>query len=228
MITYLQDFISIFYPKICLGCKQPLVKNEELLCLHCLLNLPQTNFHLLPDNKIQKIFTGRHHFHKATAFLYFAKGGIVQSILHHLKYKNYPEVGILIGKIMGTKLDEDGFFNDIDLLVPVPLHPNKQKKRGYNQSDMICHGLEKAVGIPISSQNLMRTAFSESQTRKSRFDRWLNVEKIFAIQKAEDFIEKHLLLVDDVVTTGSTVEACANKLIEIPGVKVSLLTLAHA
>jgi len=227
-MIFLQDFISLFYPQICLGCKQPLVKNEKLLCLSCLLNLPQTNFHKLRDNKIEKIFTGRFPFQKATAFLYFAKGGIVQSILHHLKYKNFPEIGVMMGEITGRQLKKDNFFNDIDFLVPVPLHPNKKKKRGYNQSEVICQGIKKATGTKLSTDNLVRSTFSETQTRKSRFDRWLNVEKIFAVQNPENFTNKHILLIDDVVTTGSTVEACATKLSTIENIKVSLLTLAHA
>ncbi len=226
-MSFLQDFVSIFYPQVCLGCKQPLVKNERLLCLLCHANLPYTDFHKFPDNKIQRVFTGRFGFQKATAFLYFSKGGIVQSILHHLKYRNFPEAAILMGEIMGERLGRDGFFSEIDSLVPVPLHPNKQKKRGYNQSEMLCKGLESTAGIPVSTQNLTRTTFSQTQTRKSSFERWRNVEKIFSINKPKAYIDKHLLLVDDIITTGSTVEACAVELNAIENTKVSLLTLAH-
>ncbi len=225
---FLHDLVDIIYPSACLGCRQPLVAQEETLCSYCLAELPKTNFHQIKENEVEKVFIGRCHLQKATSYLYFAKGGIVQSVMHQLKYKGKQEVGLFFGKMAGQELMNHGFFDDIDLLVPIPLHPAKLKKRGYNQSEVLACGLAEITGLAVETNNLVRVAHSETQTKKSRFARWLNVETIFEIQEPGIFNHKHVLLIDDVITTGATVEASATRIAAIPGTRVSLLTLAVA
>ncbi len=159
---------------------------------------------------------------------YFAKGGKVQHLLHQLKYKGIKEIGIYTGKLYGVTLKKSPFYTDVDVIIPVPLHPKKQRKRGYNQSEMFACGLAEAFSKPYDIKTLVRTYASETQTKKSRFRRWENVKEIFALKDHQHMINKHILLVDDVVTTGATLEACANMLLQIPGVKVSIATIACA
>lgn len=225
---YLRDLVDIIYPNACLGCRQPLVSQEEILCGQCLSELPKTNFHRIKDNEVEKVFIGRCHLKKATSYLYFSKGGIVQAFMHQLKYKGKKEVGSFFGRMIGQELKKDGFFDDLDYLLPIPLHPKKLAKRGYNQSGMLAAGMAETTGLPVLTDNLVRVAHSETQTKKSRFARWLNVESIFEIKDPTALRNRHLLLIDDVITTGATVEASATKLAAIPGVQVSLLTLARA
>ncbi|MEQ9263322.1 MAG: ComF family protein [Owenweeksia sp.] len=227
-VQWLHDFISVFYPEVCLGCTQPLVNQEKLICLNCLAELPKTNFHKQYNNPIFHLFTARIPFQKATAYLYFQKKGIVQSLIHNLKYNNFPEVGVRLGRMAGTDLIADDFPKGIDVILPVPLHPTKQSKRGYNQSESVANGLATIMGIPVITDKLVRVTRSSSQTRKSRFARWLNVEHVFEVNQPEDLTDRHVLLVDDVVTTGSTLEAAASRLLEIPALKISLFTLAYA
>lgn len=224
---WLQDFIDLLYPSTCSGCDSPLVKGEKLLCLSCKLELPKTNFHQLENNIVERSFIGKHPVQKATSYLYFVKNGIVQSIMHQLKYGDKPEIGVLLGKMAGFEL-KNSFFKGIDCLIPIPLHPKKLKKRGYNQSERIALGIELSTDIPCKTSVLIRSTFNETQTRKSRFNRWLNVEAIFEIDNALSMENKHVLLIDDVITTGSTIEAAVNQLKEIKGIHISVFTLAFA
>lgn len=227
-LAWLDDLIDVIYPNACLGCQVPLVSHEELICLHCRINLPKTNFHLTADNSIQKIFTGRCLLERATSYLYFAKGGIVQSLLHALKYKGRIDVGEYLAGIAVQDLLNSKFLKDVDIIVPIPLHPKKLAKRGFNQSEIIAKALASASGIALDTENLHRAIFTETQTRKSRFGRWLNVEAVFQLKNPELFNHKHILLVDDVITTGSTVESCILKMVSVPEIKISLFTLAVA
>ncbi len=225
---WFNDFIDLFYPDSCLGCQAPLVSNESTLCLQCLNELPQTQFHLLKNNAVEQVFIGRCHLQKATSFLYFSKGGIVQSMMHALKYKGRKEVAELLGSLAAQKLLKDGFFDDIDILAPIPLHPKKLALRGFNQSQLIASSMGAVSNIPVSDDNLIRTTHTDSQTKKARFARWLNVESVFELKEPQLLYNKHVLLIDDVITTGATVEACVTKLQSLPHIKVSLFTLGVA
>lgn len=226
-LTVLDDFVNLFYPKTCFGCGAPLVSEEHMLCLPCLAALPFTDYHNFNDNKVANVFMGRVHFQRAAALLHFYKGGRVQQLLHHLKYSHQPELGVYLGAMAAQYYQPVGFFKTVDFLVPIPLHPKKLAKRGYNQSEEIVKGMHYITNVPIMDK-LIRTENNATQTRKGRFDRWLNVETVFAVQNPKALENKHLLLVDDVLTTGSTIEAAATKLLAINGVRLSMLTLATA
>ena len=219
---------SLVYPKVCAACKSPLLKNEQAICIPCQFELPKARFHHLQDNPVERKFHGRCNIAAATAYYVFQKGGRVQQVLHHIKYEGQKEVGFLIGQWMGTELSQTAPYKTIDLVVPVPLHKDKLKKRGYNQSEWFGKGLAKSMACTLSTGNLLRHTASATQTRKSRYVRWKNVETIFKVQAPETFGNKHILLVDDVVTTGATLEACAHELLKIPGTKVSIATMAYA
>lgn len=227
-MTLFDDLISLFYPRLCAGCNTSLVKGEEVLCLKCLADLPRTNYHFYPENPVFQIFTGRVNITLATSFCRFDKGGRLQHILHQLKYNGNCEVGFKMGILFGYDLIQNSFYQDIDAIIPVPLHPKKEKKRGYNQSAEICKGLTESMNRPVIQGNLVREVHTASQTRKGRFERWENVSGIFDVKNKALFTGKHLLLVDDVVTTGATLEACCEPLLKIPGVRVSIATLASA
>jgi ComF family protein len=222
------DLISLFYPRLCAGCNSPLIKGEEVLCLKCLADLPRTNYHLYEENPVYQIFIGRANIALATSFCRFDKGGRLQHLLHQLKYKGNREVGRKMGFLFGFDLIQNLLYQDIDAIIPVPLHPRKEKKRGFNQSVEICKGLSESMKRPLILGNLIRQVDTSSQTRKGRFERWENVSGIFRIKNGSLLSGKHLLLVDDVVTTGATLEACCAALLEITGVKVSIATLASA
>ena len=175
-----------------------------------------------------QIFWGRIKIHSAASFLNFTKSGRVQKLVHQLKYKGKKEVGVLLGELYGSELKHAELYKDIDLVIPIPLHWKKQKKRGFNQSEMFGRGLAKAMNIRLDTVSLYRKVDTETQTKKSRIQRWENVSEVFALKSEAHLEGKHILLVDDVITTGSTMEASANKLLEIPGVKVSLATIAFA
>lgn len=222
----IDDFISLFYPKVCQACGNTLYRNEEVICSFCRVNLPKTNFHLDPDNELAKVFWGRVKLENTTALYFFTKAGKVQHLLHQLKYKNKPEIGIFLGKQYGSELIRQQAFQSINLVIPVPLHIKKKKIRGYNQSEMFAIGLSQSMKIPLETNHLIRTRASETQTRKSRFKRWENVKEIFAVTNPAAIEGKHILLVDDVVTTGATLEACASKLLEVQNVNVSIASIA--
>jgi len=165
---------------------------------------------------------------KASAFSFYTKGSRIRKLIHNLKYNGIQEIGHEMGRIYANNLRSSGFFEDIDLIVPVPLHPSKQRKRGFNQSECISSGISEATGLPVEFKSLRRISFSETQTRRSRYERWVNVEGIFYVANSTVFRGKHILLVDDVITTGSTIEACAAELLKIEEVKISVIALAVA
>ena len=224
--SLLDDFISLFFPHPCCACDDALRKNEEVLCSICLNSLPKTDFHLKEENPVAKLFWGRADIYAATAYYYFHKGDKVQRLIHQLKYRGARKVGIFIGEQMGYELKEAPRFSSVDMIVPVPLHPKKEKKRGYNQSAMFGLGLSRGFGKPMRTDILYRKQFTETQTRKSRAARWENVENVFAVHHPESFFGKHILLVDDVITTGSTLEACIHALERIPQVTISIAAMA--
>ncbi len=226
--SWFVDLFGLLFPDLCAACGEPLVRSEEVICMNCSYRLPRTDFHLFDDNPVSRIFYGRVHLEAATSYLFFNKGGKVQHLIHQLKYKKNKEIGVYVGKLLGHDLKEKGLMQQIEVVVPVPLHPKKQRIRGYNQSEQIAKGIAEAMQNKYSVNNLIRNTFTETQTKKSRYSRWLNVSGKFTVLHPEKLEGKSLLLVDDVLTTGATLEACAQELIKIKGVKVSVATLAYA
>lgn len=206
-----------------------MVRGEQTLCVSCLMKLPQTNFHKMRNNMIEKSFWGRIRIERATSFFFFMKGSDFQHLLHALKYKGRSDIGVYLGKRFGNELVTQPDFRNFDRIIPVPLHADKLKKRGYNQSEMIARGLSKAMNIPVDTKTLVRTTFTETQTKKSRIERWENVKSVFSANPAINLNGQHVLLVDDVLTTGATIEGCAQALLDKnPTVKISVATLAYA
>jgi ComF family protein len=227
-IPILYYLTELIFPRLCVTCGDKLIEQEQSICLHCLHHIPRTNFHLEPENRVAQLFYGRVKIEFATSFFYFSKGSKYQSLLHNLKYKGMKELGTEIGKHFGIDLLQSDDFSSVDLICPVPLHPQKEKKRGYNQSWWIASGIASQMQKTLSADNLKRVTATETQTRKNRFERWQNVEGIFELNDPEAFSGKHILLVDDVVTTGSTLEACAQAILSKTDARVSIATLATA
>ncbi len=227
-MIYLSDFISLIFPRICAGCGNSLWKHEEAICHFCEYHLPKTNFHADPENPVARLFHGRVGLESAAAFLSFNRGSKVQHLVHQLKYKGRKDIGIYLGEQYGHLLKNTPPFNSADAIIPVPLHKKKYMKRGYNQSEQFAIGLAKAMNIPVSRHLLTRTQATETQTRKSRFSRYQNVKEIFTVNSPQDWKSGHLLLVDDVITTGATLESCCQALNSIPEVKISVACIAAA
>jgi ComF family protein len=224
----LDDFISLLFPRLCYGCGNHLLRNEKLICTECYVVIPRTNYHLEHENPVAQLFWGRCLIERAAAFSYYNKGSRIRNLIHNLKYHGIKEIGSELGKIYGLILKSSGFTTGIDIIIPVPLHPTKKRNRGFNQSEIISEGLAAVSGLAVVTNALIRTTLSATQTRRSRYDRWTNVEGIFNIPDPEIIRGRHILLVDDVITTGSTIESCANELLKIEGVKVSVIALAYA
>lgn len=223
---YPLDFYRLFYPRICGGCEVPLVKGERHLCLHCRLELPFTKFESMKDNPVEKLFYGRVPLEFATSLLFFHKGEKVQQILHNIKYYEQKELAVFIGRIFGERLQNNTHLSDVTTILPVPLHPQKEHIRGYNQSALFAEGMNEVLQLKLSVNNLFRKVYTESQTRKSRTERWENVGDVFAVRNPAVLKGKHILLIDDVLTTGATLEACAHTLINDAGCRVSVATIA--
>lgn len=225
-LRILNDFLQLFFPRLCVSCERKLVDGEELICLDCIQNLVRTRYAWERDNPLEELFSGRIPFKKIASFAYFAKEGILQQIIHALKYRGKPQLGEILGKLAYRDTKSSDFFTSIDVLIPVPLHPKRIRKRGYNQSFHFAKGLSNFSGIALSSDNLVRIVNNPSQTTMSRTQRWKNVDGIFSVMHPEAFCEKHILLVDDILTTGSTLEACAKVLLEkCNGVKISIFVI---
>lgn len=227
-MSFINDFISLVYPEICPGCGNPLWKNEHIICTYCDFHLPRTNFHLYRENQFTRIFWGRAKIECASAYLFFNKGSTVQHLVHALKYKGRRDLGVWLGAQFGTFLATSSYFQSVDCIIPVPLHSQKLIVRGFNQSEEFAAGLSKSMKIPVVTDILYRKRTSETQTRKSRFLRWQNVEEIFEVKEFRKLEGMHLMLVDDVVTTGATLESCISTLNRIPGVRISLAAIAIA
>lgn len=222
------DFISLLFPRLCYGCGNHLLRNEKLICTECFVSIPRTDYHLKSDNPVARLFWGRCLIEKASAFSFYSKDSRIRKLIHQLKYKGIKEIGYELGRMYALSLRSSDFFDDINLIVPVPLHPSKKRKRGFNQSEIISEGISDVSGLPVDNISLERKNISDTQTRKSRFSRWTNVEGIFRIRDIERIMGKHVLLVDDVITTGSTIEACAEEILKIKDTKVSVIALAVA
>ena len=225
---WLSSFLSLLFPRCCVVCGRPLAKGEECLCTMCNINLPRTDYHLRKDNPVEKLFWGKIPLERATSFFFYRKGSDFRQILHQLKYGGQKDIGAIMGRYMAAELLASGFFEGVDVILPVPLHKKKQQIPGYNQSEWTARGIAAVTGISIDTESVVRQKNTETQTRKSSFERWENVEGIFRLHHAESLAGKHVLIVDDVLTTGATTVECASCLAEIEGIRISILTLAMA
>jgi ComF family protein len=221
------DFVALFFPRHCAACSGSLVKGEEIICTKCIADFPKTNYHRQETNPIEERLAGRLPVKHAWAFLKFRKKGIVQQLLHELKYNNRPELGVALGKIFGHELKNLGFDEAFDIIVPVPLHQSRKRKRGYNQSSKFAEGLSYSLGIPWSESVSIRKTKTETQTKKTKLERWENVKDVFSTSPLL-ISGKRVLLVDDVITTGATVEACGKHMIDLGCQELSIACLAEA
>jgi ComF family protein len=227
LLRFANDLLWMMYPSICASCNRPLFTGEECICTPCRFHLPRTGFHILPQNSVVKQFWGKIPVEHATAYYYFTKGERVQRLIHNLKYKGRKDVGLFIGRLMGVELQKS-VFNEIDIIVPVPLHQSRLRQRGYNQSDCFAEGLAAGLKKEFSFKAIERNLATSTQTRKHRFERYKNVENIFKVTDENLIVNKKVLLVDDVVTTGSTLISCAEAILEIPGTSVYIAAIACA
>lgn len=228
IITLFKQTLRLFYPHHCIGCNTDQISPPALLCFACLHHLPHTGFHLNPNNIVEQLFVGRVELQAAHSEFYFSKGELVQHMMHQLKYAGKIEIGIYLGEMMGKHLLEAKRFQQIDFIVPLPMHPKKERKRGYNQATVISQGVSNSTKIPLLIQRVIRKKITETQTKKDRTQRWQNVVDSFEIVRPETLKGKHLLLIDDVLTTGATMDACCAVLQTVPNIKLSIATIAIA
>ena len=215
--------LDVFYPNPCLLCKQSLNNAELHVCLKCANNLPYVHNSDRTEKMLQQIFWGRVDVEQVYTLFNYQKGNQVQDLLHHLKYKQKLKVGVHFGQVLGSAIND---VDDLSMIIPVPLHPKKQRQRGYNQSALIAQGIRQSLQIPVKENYIIRNTYTLSQTKFSKYDRWNNVRQIFTVNKPKKLTNKHVLLVDDVLTTGATLEACANALLQVENCRVSIATLA--
>ena len=225
-ISFWRRLLDLISPRICVVCGRRLSVTEEVICNKCNLHLPRTGFSNNPyENEMAKLFWGQIPIERAAALFHYESHAEIANIIYQLKYKNHPEIGPLMGRMVATELKRDDFFDGIDVIIPVPLTKKRFRQRGYNQSEEIAKGISEVTGLPVNKEVVKRTAFKGSQTRRSRWDRQENVEYAFELTPGEPIAGKHLLIVDDVVTTGSTIVACAKELVKAGSVKISVLSL---
>ena len=217
----------LFFPHTCVGCGSDVIDTDHFICLQCVNDLPHTNFAMHSNNPVEKKFWGRIPVASAMSEFYFSKTSVIQNLIHEFKYKGNKKIGHYLGNMIGKSLIDSNRFA-IDAIIPLPLFEKKEKKRGYNQAEILCYGISEELNIPVIKNNVIRMIHTETQTKKGRLERWTNVEKVFFVKHPESLENKHLLLVDDVITTGSTLEACGSKILKVKNVKLSIATLAIA
>ena len=222
----LHDFTHLFFPHICAGCGTDVLNHESPLCLRCIDQLPVTNFHVHAGNAVEKHFWGKIPIHGATSYCHFTKSSLIQGLLHQLKYKGNQEIGRFLGQMMGKIIKTSNRFSDVEVLVPLPLYAARQRKRGYNQAAVLCEGMAAAMEVPVITDAIVRLSATATQTHKNRIERWQNMQGRFMVTDPVVFNNKHVLLVDDVVTTGATLEACGQELLQHCK-QLSIATLAH-
>ena len=225
--SVIKNILDLFFPITCVVCGEELLGEETGACIKCLYRLPVTNNFKVKGNTAEKFMAGRLLFDKIATYCVYSEGGILKPIIHSLKYYNNKEIGILLGRMFACDLLESDFLDTVDLIVPVPLHPKKLKNRGYNQSEIIAKGISDKTSIPISTGNLVRLINNPTQTKRTKTQRWDNVRGIFKVIEPMLFENKHILLVDDVITTGSTIEACGIALQRCNQLKISIATLGQ-
>ena len=222
----LNDINNILLPKVCFGCNTQITRGERILCAVCRHELPLTDYNYTDPNTVDHIFYGRIPINKAMSFVFFTKNGIVKNLLHYLKYKNQEQIGAYFGDWIGSSLQEEKMLKNVDIVVPIPLHPKKKQKRGYNQVALFAERIAQSINAEYRDDILLKVVNTKSQTKKDRQLRWENAKDIFQlnVQAKKDFT--HVLLVDDVITTGATIEAAAQTLFKIEGICVSVLSIA--
>lgn len=226
MLKTLKEFLHLFYPQICAICEEQLVLNEKIICTLCRHDLPLTNFISFEENPLIQTFYGRVTIEKAYSLLFFRKKGVTQKIIHELKYHGNQEIGVFFGDWLGEIIVENGGFKDVDFIIPVPLHPKKMQKRGYNQVTKFGQKLSEHLKVPFLENKLTRVSATKTQTFKARFERFSNIDTKFLLVNPAFFDDKHILLIDDVITTGATLESCANEFHKSKNCKISILTMA--
>jgi ComF family protein len=224
----IQDaLLHLFFPHTCSGCGTDILPADSLLCLRCMASLPETGFEWHPGNPVEKIFHGRLPLAGASAQFYFTKESLVQHLMHQLKYRGSRDLGLQLGRLMGAQLLRSGRFG-ADALVPLPLFPARERKRGYNQATVLCKGIAEVLRIPVLEKLVTRPQYTETQTQKGRIERWKNMEGKFVARDLSQADGKHLLLVDDVITTGATLEACGNEILKGRNITLSVGCLCIA
>jgi ComF family protein len=230
-MKFLKNIISsldhLIFPHNCLGCATDILTKDALLCAKCFNYLPQTYFFERANNAVEKKFYGRLPIASAGASYYFNKNSVIQNLVFQLKYKNNKEAGIYLGKLVGYHILKSQRFNSIDALVPLPLNPKREFTRGYNQAMLICQGIAQVWQKPVLKDVVARKVFTETQTHENLINRWTNMEGVFAITQPSLLTNQHVLLVDDVVTTGSTLESCGAEILKIPNTKLSIACAAY-
>lgn len=224
----IKNLLNLFFPKVCLSCDNLLEHNEVYVCTVCRHELPLTNFGSITDNEVSKILYGRVHLRYASALLWFSKKGLVQHLIHNLKYKGHEEVGVFLGQWFGQELNKYVEFRTVDVVIPVPLHSKRLRQRGYNQVDKFGKELAAALKCDYNSVILQKVKSTKTQVFKDRIKRWINDDTLFLVTEYDSLKGKHILLVDDIITTGATIETCANALLKIEGVTISVATMAIA
>lgn len=227
-IHWISDFIRLLFPPCCIVCGRGLCVSETFICVHCLTDLPKTNYHLVRDNELEKLFWGKIPIERVSSYFSYIKGNGFEKILYTLKYYGQKEVGLVMGKCMATEMLSSDFFDGIDLIIPLPLHAKRENKRGYNQSEWIAKGVSEVTGVPIDVVSVKRIAENLTQTHKNKWDRWDSVQGIFSVTLNHRLQGKHVLLIDDVLTTGATILSCASEIVKVKDVKISVLTLVTA
>jgi ComF family protein len=223
-----ESVLHLVFPHVCEGCGSDGLDENNMLCLHCLDTLPATAFHLHSNNPIEKLFWGRLPVTNATAQYYYTKESLMQRIIHAFKYRGNKELGLYLGNLMGRQLKESNRYLHIDAIVPLPLFPSKERRRGFNQSAVLCEGIATQLMKPVWHDVLIRTSFTETQTKKNRIERWKNIEGRFELIEKEKLQGKHILLVDDIITTGATLEACGRELLSADNIQLSIATLCFS
>lgn len=224
----LHKLLDLIYPNLCLACTQRVPSKASSICISCQGQITPTNYHMLENNPVLERFWGRIQLNHATTYCTFTKEGLIQELIHALKYRHQPQIGVELGKMYGHELKKSPLYQKIDCIIPVPLHPKKQHKRGYNQAAKFAEGLAEILEVEWSDSYFVRQENTTTQTKKTRMDRFENVKTAFKVVNPAQLQNKHLLLVDDVITTGATLEACASNLLEVEGVQVSLAAIALA
>ena len=223
-----QSLIHLFFPPVCAGCKTVLIANENVICTKCRHEMPLTQHHLNPENEAFKKFYGRIPVEQVSALLYFHKKGIVQELIHNLKYRGQEEIGFVLGEWYAEELKNHHLLQTVDAIIPVPLHPKKFRERGYNQVTEFGNALSKSLDIPVNTTILFRQVYSKTQSQKNRLGRTEGIDSVFDVSFSESDHNHHFLLIDDVITTGATLEVCAKALLKIPGAKISIVCMAMA